>query len=55
VRTLVSVVAYWSWAVPRLRRYCHLCDLPMWGWQACVHPAAQHAIGPKLPTPRHPD
>ena len=39
VRTLLSVVAYWSWAVPRLRRYCHRCELEMWGWQNCRHAA----------------
>ena len=36
MRTLVSVVAYWSWQIPRLRRYCHPCDLIMWGWQECA-------------------
>ncbi|WP_261994173.1 hypothetical protein [Streptomyces sp. t39] len=44
MRTLVSVVAYWSWAIPRLRHYCHHCDLAMWGWQHCPHRAGGYCI-----------
>jgi len=51
VRILVSVVAYWSWAVPGLRRYCHLCDLVMWGWQECEHPPSSYLLG--APRARH--
>lgn len=47
VRGLRQALAYWSWQVPRLRRYCHRCERPMWGWQECgEHPRASYAIGP---------
>lgn len=44
MRTLRSVVAYWSWQIPGLRRYCHRCDLVMWGWQNCQHAADGYAL-----------